>query len=142
MLKQKCKCILMSFFRNVIRVKNAIKKNFQMFFRSCLNTWYYDYNMNFSKCSAQSRVINSLTLHLGVSQMQNRLSDAAKTNPSPEGGPLNFGPRFERKKNRRRWVIYYFDEINTLDVSQWIQLDAIFYYLRRRMAWYTKHFTN
>ena len=99
LLKQKCKCIvLMSFFRNVIRVKNAIKKNFQMFFRSCLNTWYYDYNMNFSKCLKQSRVINSLTLHLGVSQMQNRLSDAAKTNPSPEGGPLNFGPRFERKK--------------------------------------------
>ena len=99
--------VLMSFFRNVIspyegqeckRKSMAIKKNFQMFFRSCLNTWYYDYNMNFSKCSAQSRVINSLTLHLGVSQMQNRLSDAAKTNPSPEGGPLNFGPRFERKK--------------------------------------------
>ena len=85
-----------------LKVFTSFHQTFQMFFRSCLNTWYYDYNMNFSKCSAQSRVINSLTLHLGVSQMQNRLSDAAKTNPSPEGGPLNFGPRFERKKNRRR----------------------------------------
>ena len=97
----------------------------------------WDTSWIFQKCySPQSRVINSLTRGSRLARPLTGLSTNAKSfircckdKPIARGGPIKFRSPFWKEKKIVRWVIYYqnyFDEINTLDVSQWM-LDAIFY---------------
>ena len=110
----------------------------------------------FQKCySPQSRVINSLTRGSRLARPLTGLSTNAKSfircckdKPIARGGPIKFRSPFWKEKNRQ--MSHLLPELFWWNQYSWcIPMDARCHFLsgcwglrRRRMAWYTKHFTN